>query len=208
MSRRRGDYAPYPLNMLISWLIVVLALLHKVNTQADCDASERPVLKCYFPRNVNATQTDFSVYFQFDNGYEELLVDCIWLNHWFQCLKQEGFNITQQVSTTAEISLPTRFKSANGTYRCNLEGLEHKLGNPCRSGEKRQDKQVETQTNQFNGTIPENHPNDKGSPVPVHIVVLPLFAGLTVIAVAVTVLYKRKQLSKPEVKIPWEHVNA
>lgn len=92
----------------------------------------------------------------------ELLVDCVWRNHRLQCLKQEGFNITPQVSETAKISLATRFASANGTYRCNLEGLAHKQGKPCRSGEKRQDKQEETQTTQFGGSTPGNNSNDKG----------------------------------------------
>lgn len=53
---------------------VCLFALFAVNAQADCDASERTVLKCIFPRNVNSTPTDFSVYFQFDNGYEGTLV--------------------------------------------------------------------------------------------------------------------------------------
>lgn len=92
----------------------------------------------------------------------ELLVDCVWPNHRIACLQQEGFDITLQVSETVEISLPTRFVSANGTYRCNLEGDEYKQGNPCRSGEKRQDKQELTQSTQFGGSIPENNPNDKG----------------------------------------------
>lgn len=92
----------------------------------------------------------------------ELLVDCVWMIHQLQCLKQEGFNIKAQVSETAKISLPTRFASANGTYRCNLDGLEHKQGTPCRSGEKRQDKQEDTQTTQSGGSIPGNNSNDKG----------------------------------------------
>lgn len=49
---------------------VCVFVLFAGNTQANCDASERTVLKCNFPRNVNATQTDFAVYFKFDDGYE------------------------------------------------------------------------------------------------------------------------------------------
>lgn len=91
----------------------------------------------------------------------ELLVDCVWLNHELQCLQQEGFDVKPQVSETADISLPTRFARANGTFKCNLEGLEHKQGIPCRSNEKRQDKKDKIQSNQFGGSIPGNNPNDK-----------------------------------------------
>lgn len=64
----------------------------------------------------------------------------------------------QQVSETVEISIPTRFVTANGTYTCNLEGQEHKQGKPCGFHEQ----QEEIQNNQFNGSIYKNHPNDKG----------------------------------------------
>ncbi|XP_025101644.1 uncharacterized protein LOC112568539 isoform X2 [Pomacea canaliculata] len=141
------------------WLTFICALVPKGNTETSCDVSETNVLKCNFSTNVNATQTAFSVYFQMDNIDKELLVDCVWLNNNLSCLNQEGIGVKQEVSETAEISLPTRFVSANGTYRCQLEGLEHKQGTPCQFDETKD----EIQNNQFNGSIDENPPNDKGN---------------------------------------------
>lgn len=36
----------------------------------ECKARDRETLICIFPSNVNATQSDFGVYFYYDDGGE------------------------------------------------------------------------------------------------------------------------------------------
>lgn len=36
----------------------------------ECDVSEMGKLTCKFTKNINSTQTDFSVYFHSDKGHE------------------------------------------------------------------------------------------------------------------------------------------
>lgn len=47
------------------------------------------------------------------------------------CIEQEGFKCKRPVSDVAEITVPTRFLSNAGTYKCIPEGYSHENIKAC-----------------------------------------------------------------------------
>lgn len=88
------------------------------------------------------------------------MVDCVWVRNGLQCISQEGFDCKQPVSQIAEISLPTRFVSRPGTYKC-IAGYGHGNVQPCQAGKRHQETKQEKKQELIDFEH-GNHPADKG----------------------------------------------
>lgn len=65
------------------------------------------------------------------NESTEPLLDCLWTNAQFHCLKQNGFECQTPVSDIAVISMPNNFTDKRGNYRCVPFGYNHTMARPC-----------------------------------------------------------------------------
>ncbi|XP_025100611.1 uncharacterized protein LOC112567929 [Pomacea canaliculata] len=172
----------------------------------ECDVFDGNTLKCIFPNNVNSTRTDFTAYFYpSDNGYPELLIDCVWVGDRLECIQQEGFSCMRPVSNIAQIKLHTRFSVKTGKYKCIAEGVRHEDSKLCQytnsQPEKKDESLHEDEQKYDRKWIKEKHsPNnhldheDKGSPPAA---VGPVFGSLIFILIILSgILLYTRHISK------------
>ncbi|XP_025100590.1 uncharacterized protein LOC112567918 [Pomacea canaliculata] len=117
----------FPFVLKILCLILLISLTAQGSKETTCTPRNWKTLQCNFPQNINTTRKDYTVYFLPDNGGEEKVVDCAWINDKLHCLRQEGFECSESVTDKSIIGVPERFVNREGSFRCNMNG--HKPGN-------------------------------------------------------------------------------
>ncbi|XP_025101765.1 uncharacterized protein LOC112568605 [Pomacea canaliculata] len=118
--------------MMVFYLTSLLFLAIQGGVATECEGKDGVNLTCKFLEDINSTQTDFSVYFDPDNGSQETLVDCAWVNKKLDCIEQQGVKCLQPVSNYAVISVSPRFTNKTGSFTCKPDGYRLESIKPCR----------------------------------------------------------------------------
>lgn len=100
---------------------ILLLVVVKESKETECLTCGKN-LKCKFNEDLNLAHKDFSVFFYPVNGSEESLADCKWHSEGYDCIEVKDVKCQHSVSDIAVISLPTRFVSRAGNFKCKADG--------------------------------------------------------------------------------------
>ncbi|PVD27298.1 hypothetical protein C0Q70_12453 [Pomacea canaliculata] len=169
-------------------------------TKTECISSEVVALRCIFPKNLNTTRTDFTVYFHSADGKADLLVDCAWVGDQLHCIEQVGFKCKWPVSDVADISVPTRFLRFSGTYSCIPEGSSSENTISCKFSENQSERQQEKSQDehQREGDLKQHGDKGAGSSTEETLGIVFGVVALVLLATVGVVMYKKFLNKKTE----------
>ncbi|XP_025113009.1 uncharacterized protein LOC112575386 [Pomacea canaliculata] len=87
-------------------------------------------LSCYFPVDLSKTRQDFAVY-HLSQGVRAVVLSCTWEEDNPSCNVAPGFQFDGSVSSHLTLTIPSAFKTHEGTYSCQSTSKEPFLYNTC-----------------------------------------------------------------------------
>ncbi|XP_025100589.1 uncharacterized protein LOC112567917 isoform X3 [Pomacea canaliculata] len=181
------------MNEILCFFLLLIGSVQANITKTECISSEVVALRCIFPKNLNTTRTDFTVYFHSADGKADLLVDCAWVGDQLHCIEQVGFKCKWPVSDVADISVPTRFLRFSGTYSCIPEGSSSENTISCKFSENQSERQQEKSQDehQREGDLKQHGDKGAGSSTEETLGIVFGVVALVLLATVGVVMYKK-----------------